>query len=52
LICGFPVRSNGKTVEIVQGLSLTGFSRDKIDASVNELKEEKAVATELELLPK
>jgi len=52
LICGFPVRSNGKKVEIVQGLSLTQFSRGKIDASVNELKEEKALATELGLLPK
>ena len=28
------------------------FSRGKIDASVNELKEEKALATELGLLPK
>jgi malate dehydrogenase len=52
LICGFPVRSNGKTVEIVQGLAINEFSRGKIDASVNELKEEKALATELGLLPK
>jgi malate dehydrogenase len=52
LICGFPIRSNGQKVEIVQGLSLNEFSRGKIDASVNELKEERALATELGLLPK
>ena len=52
LICGFPVRSNGSKVEIVQGLAINEFSRGKIDASVNELKEEKALATELGLLPK
>jgi malate dehydrogenase len=52
LICGFPVRSSGGKVEIVQGLPINEFSRSKIDASVNELKEEKAMATELGLLPK
>jgi hypothetical protein len=36
----------------VQGLAINEFSRGKIDASVNELKEEKALATELNLLPK
>ena len=46
------MRSNGKNVEIVQGLAINEFSRGKIDASVNELKEEKALATELGLLPK
>ncbi len=50
LICGFPVRSNGQQVEIVQGLSINEFSRGKIDASVNELKEERAMAAELGLL--
>ncbi len=52
LICGFPVRSDGRKVEIVQGLTHNEFSRGKIDASVSELKEEKALATELGLLPK
>jgi malate dehydrogenase len=52
LICGFPVRSDGKKIEIVPGLSLNDFSRSKIDASVNELKEEKSMATDLGLLPK
>jgi malate dehydrogenase len=50
LICSFPVRSNGKTLEIVQGLSIDEFSRGKIDATVAELKEEKSLVAEL--LPK
>ncbi len=50
LICSFPIRSNGKSLEIVQGLPLNDFSRGKIDASVNELKEERSMVSEL--LPK
>jgi malate dehydrogenase len=50
LICSFPVRSDGKTLQIVPGLSLNDFSRAKITASVDELKAEKAAATELGLL--
>ncbi len=49
LICSFPVRSDGKKLEIVQGLELNEFSRGKITASVNELKSEKAMAVELGL---
>ncbi len=52
IICSFPVRSNGQKLEIVQGLPVNDFSRAKIDATVNELKEEKALATELGLLKK
>jgi len=50
LISSFPFRSNGKKLEIVQGLPINDFSRAKIDATVNELKEEKAMVGEL--LPK
>ena len=50
LICSFPVRSNGRTLEIVQGLSVDEFSRSKIEATVNELKEEKSLVADL--LPK
>jgi malate dehydrogenase len=50
LICSFPVRSNGKKLEIVQGVSVNDFSRGKIDATVNELKEERAMVADL--LPK
>ncbi|PWU10377.1 MAG: malate dehydrogenase [Verrucomicrobia bacterium] len=47
LISSFPARSNGSTVEIVQGLEIDDFSRSKINLSVNELKEERAVISEL-----
>jgi malate dehydrogenase len=50
LICSFPVRSDGKTWQIVQGLALNDFSRAKITASVDELKGERAIAAELDLL--
>src|SRR3982751_5496587 len=50
LICSFPVRSDGKKLEIVQGLSVNDFSGGKIDATVNELKEERSLVSDL--LPK
>jgi malate dehydrogenase len=50
IICSFPVRSNGQKLEIVQGLQINEFSQSKINATVNELKEEKAMATELGLI--
>ena len=50
LICSFPVRSDGKNIEIVQGLPINDFSRAKIDVTVNELKEERNMVSEL--LPK
>jgi malate dehydrogenase len=50
LICSFPVRSNGEKMEIVQGVPINEFSRAKITATVNELKEERTMVDEL--LPK
>jgi malate dehydrogenase len=50
LISSFPIRSDGKKLEIVQGLQVNDFSRSKIDATVNELKEERSLVSEL--LPK
>ncbi len=50
LICSFPIRSNGEKLEIVQELPVNEFSRAKIDATVNELKEERLLVSEL--LPK
>jgi malate dehydrogenase len=50
LINSFPVCGNGQKVEIVQGLPVNEFSRSKIDATVTELKEERALVSEL--LPK
>ena len=47
LISSFPVRVRGGKWEIVQGLSLNDFSRDKIDKSVAELREEKSLVSDL-----
>ena len=48
LICSFPVRAtSGTEREIVQGVPVSEFSQGKIDATVNELKEEKAMVKEL-----
>ena len=47
LISSFPIRTVGQEWEIVQNVSLNDFSRRKIEASVNELKEEKALVAEL-----
>jgi malate dehydrogenase len=47
LISSFPIRSDGRKLDIVPGLPINAFSRAKIDASVNELKEEKAMVAEL-----
>ena len=43
LVSGFPVRSDGKAWQIVPGVEINAFARQKIDASIKELQEEKAV---------
>ena len=50
LIFSYPIRSDGKKWEIVQGVSLNDFSRAKIAATEAELKEEKGMVSDL--LPK
>ena len=50
IITSFPIRSTGSKLEIVQGLPVNEFSRQKIEATVNELKEERALVSDL--LPK
>jgi malate dehydrogenase len=50
LIFSYPIRSNGQTWEIVQGVPLNEFSKAKIAATETELKEEKALVSDL--LPK
>ena len=47
LISSFPVRSDAGTLEVVTGLPIDVFSRARIDASINELKEEKSMVSEL-----
>ena len=50
LISSFPIGNDGSKPRIVQGLPINEFSRGKIEATVAELKEEKALVAEL--LPK
>jgi malate dehydrogenase len=47
LISSFPVRSNGPHWEIVHDVPLNDFGRAKIEATVNELKEEKSMVGDL-----
>jgi malate dehydrogenase len=50
LLFSYPIRSDGKKWEIVQGVPLNEFSQSKIKVTENELKEEKSLVSEL--LPK
>lgn len=50
LVCSFPCRSVGGRWEIVEGLDINAFSRARIDASVNELREERDAVAALGLL--
>ena len=47
LISSFPVRVRDGKWEIVQGVPINDFSREKIDKSVAELKEEKSLVSDL-----
>jgi malate dehydrogenase len=47
LISSFPIRAEGGQWKIVQDVPINDFSRSRIDASVAELKEEKALVKEL-----
>ena len=47
LMSGFPIRTAGESWEIVQNLPVNEFSRDKISASINELKQEKSLVSDL-----
>ena len=50
LISSFPVRVSGGSYEIVEGLEIDDFARAKIDATANELKEEREGVRELGLV--
>ena len=50
LITSFPTRNIAGKLELVKGLAVNEFSRSKIDATLNELKEEKSLVADL--LPK
>jgi malate dehydrogenase len=50
VFCGHPCTCSDGTYEIVQGLEIDEFSRSRIDATVNELKEEREAVTALGLI--
>jgi malate dehydrogenase len=50
LISSFPVRCSGGTYEIVQGLEVGDFARERIDATVDELKQERDAVAGLGLV--
>ena len=50
IMSSFPVRCAGGSYEIVEGLEVGDFARRKIDATVNELKEERDAVRQLGLV--
>ena len=46
IIYSYPVRCSGGNYEIVQGLSIDDFSRERMDATETELREERAAIEE------
>jgi malate dehydrogenase len=47
IICSFPCTCSNGEYEVVQGIELTDFSRERIQASVDELKEEREAVKDL-----
>jgi malate dehydrogenase len=47
IIYSYPVRCSGGKYEIVQGLSISDFSRERMDATETELREERAAIESL-----
>ncbi len=50
IICGVPCTCSGGEWSVVQGLDVPDFSRQRIDASVTELQEERDAVSQLGLL--
>ena len=50
LVSGFPCTCSGGEWKLVEGLEIDDFSRERIDNSVNELKEERDAVRDLGLL--
>ncbi|MCS1409015.1 MAG: malate dehydrogenase [Verrucomicrobia subdivision 3 bacterium] len=46
LICSFPIRSHDSELSVVESLILDSFSQEKVEVSVDELKEERSMVTE------
>ena len=50
IISSFPVTCSGGEYSIVQGLEIDDFSRERIDATANELQEERQAVSDLGLI--
>ena len=50
IISGFPCTCSGGEYKIVEGLEIDDFSRERIDASVAELRAERDAVAELGLV--
>jgi malate dehydrogenase len=50
LVSSFPVRVSGGSYEIVEGLDVPEFSRERIDRTVSELREEREAVRQLGLV--
>ncbi len=50
IITSFPCRCSNGSYEVVEGLEVNEFSRSRIDATVNELKEERDAVKGLGLI--
>jgi malate dehydrogenase len=50
IICSFPATSDGTDWKIVEGLEINDFSQEKIDNTVNELKQERDTVKDLGLI--
>ncbi len=47
LIASMPIRTDGNTWKVVEGVAVNDFSSEKIDASIQELREEKSAVADL-----
>ena len=50
VVSGFPCSCSGGEYSIVEGLEITDFSRERIDASVAELRSERGAVADLGLI--
>ena len=50
IVAGHPVTCSGGSYEIVQGLEISDFSRERIDSSIEELKGERDTVKDLGLI--
>ncbi len=50
LIVGLPVTCSGGSYEVVQGLDLNDFSQSRLDVTVKELKDEREMVKQLDLI--